>query len=216
MERHDDLTPRQRSVLAFITDFQREFAIAPTVREIAAHLGLKSPGGIHRILNVLKERGYLDSQASKMRSWRSVKPLPGGGIPLIGEIAGGPPMEAIEHLHETLAISPEVFGCAPCFALRVCGDSMSGAHIMDGDLAVIRRQARVENGQIAAVLVEDLLTEATLKIVRRKGRELRLEPANRRYRSLVFTGVQRRRVVILGRLAGIVRRVSLGAGGRGY
>ena len=207
MEQHDGLTPRQRSVLAFITDFQREFAIAPTVREISAHLGLKSPGGIHRILGVLKERGHVDSQAAKMRSWRSVKPLPGGGIPLIGEIAGGPPIEAVEHCQETLAISPEVFDSAPCFALRVRGDSMSSAHIMDGDLAVIRRQAQVENGEIAAVLVEDLLTEATLKIVRRKGWELRLEPANRRYRTLVFKGAQRRRVVILGRLAGIVRRV---------
>ena len=207
MEPHDDLAPRQCSVLAFITDFQREFAIAPTVREIADHLGLRSPGGIHRILGVWKERGYLDSQEAKMRSWRSVKPLPGGGIPLIGEIAGGLPMEAVEHLQETLAISPEVFGCAPCFALQVCGDSMSGAHIMDGDLAIIRRQAQVENGEIAAVVVEDLLTEATLKIVRRKGWELRLEPAKRRYWALVFKGAQRRHLVILGRLAGIVRRV---------
>ena len=89
MEPHDDLAPRQCSVLAFITDFQREFAIAPTVREIADHLGLRSPGGIHRILGVWKERGYLDSQEAKMRSCRaaglggisiySYNSLPGGG-----------------------------------------------------------------------------------------------------------------------------------------
>jgi repressor LexA len=207
MDNLDDLTPRQQSVLAFITDFQRKFAIAPTVREIAAHLGLASPGGIHRILNVLKARGYLDSDPAKKRSWRSVKPLPGGGIPLIGDIAGGPPIEAVEHLQETLAISPELFGCAQCFALRVRGDSMSGAHIMDGDLAIIRMQERVDSGQIAAVLVEGLLTEATLKIVRRRGNVLRLEPANRRYRTLEFKGVERRRVSIMGRLAGVVRRI---------
>jgi repressor LexA len=206
MHNMDDLTPRQQSVLAFITDFQREFAIAPTVREIAAQLGLSSPGGIHRILNVLKERGYLGSDEAKMRSWRSLRPLPGGGIPLLGNIAGGTPMEAIEHLEETLAISPELFGCAQCFALRVRGDSMSGAHIMDGDLAIIRMQESVESGQIAAVLVEGLLSEATLKIVRRKGHVLKLEPANRRFRTLVFKGVERRRVTIMGKLAGIVRR----------
>ena len=206
MDHPDDLTPRQQSVLAFITDFQREFAIAPTVREIAAHLGLSSPGGIHRILNILKERGYLDSDAAKMRSWRSVKPLPGGGIPLIGTIAGGPPIEAIEHLEETLAISPQLFGCEQCFGLRVRGDSMTGAHIMDGDLAIIRVQPKVHSGQIAAVLVHDLLTEATLKIVRRKGNVLRLEPANRRFKVLSFKGVERRRVTIIGKLAGIVRR----------
>jgi len=208
MDNPDDLTPRQQSVLAFITDFQREFAIAPTVREIAAHLGLRSPGGIHRILNILKAKGYLDSGAAKMRSWRSVKPLPGGGIPLIGTIAGGPPMEAIEHLEETLAISPKLFGCEHCFGLRVRGDSMTGAHIMDGDLAIIRVQPQVDSGQIAAVLVQNILSEATLKIVRRKGNVLTLEPANRRYKVLSFKGVERRRVTIIGKLAGIVRRAQ--------
>lgn len=201
-----DLTPRQQSVLAFITDYQRRFAIAPTVREIAAHLGLKSPGGIHRILNVLKAQGYISAEADKKRSWRSLKPLPGGGIPVIGDIAGGAPIEAVEHLQETLAISPELFGCEQCFGLRVCGDSMTGIHIMDGDLAIIRIQQRVESGQVAAVLVRDMLTEATLKIVRRKGNVLMLEPANRRYKVLSFKGVERRRVAILGKLAGIIRR----------
>jgi repressor LexA len=201
-----DLTPRQQSVLAFITDYQRRFAIAPTVREIAAHLGLKSPGGIHRILSVLKAQGYISAEADKKRSWRSLKPLPGGGIPLIGDIAGGPPIEAVEHLQETLAVSPELFGCEQCFALRVRGDSMTGVHIMDGDLAVIRMQQRVESGQVAAVLVQGMLTEATLKIVRRKGNILMLEPSNRRYKVLSFKGVQRRRVTILGKLAGIIRR----------
>lgn len=201
-----DLTPRQQSVLAFITDFQRKYAIAPTVREIAAHLGLKSPGGIHRILNILKERGYIAAEIAKKRSWRSVVPLPGGGIPLIGDIAGGAPIEAVEHLEETLAISPEMFGCEQCFGLRVRGDSMTGAHILDGDLAIIRVQQRVESGQIAAVLVQDMFTEATLKIVRRKGNVLMLEPANRKFKPLLFKGVDRRRVAILGKLAGIVRR----------
>ncbi len=201
-----DLTPRQQSVLAFITDFQRKYAIAPTVREIAAHLGLKSPGGIHRILNILKERGYIAAEIAKKRSWRSVVPLPGGGIPLIGDIAGGAPIEAVEHLEETLAISPEMFGCEQCFGLRVRGDSMTGAHILDGDLAIIRVQQRVESGQIAAVLVQDMFTEATLKIVRRKSNVLMLEPANRKFKPLLFKGVDRRRVAILGKLAGIVRR----------
>jgi repressor LexA len=201
-----DLTPRQQSVLAFITDYQRRFAIAPTVREIAAHLGLKSPGGIHRILNILRAHGYIAAEADKKRSWRSLKPLPGGGIPLIGDIAGGAPIEAVEHQQETLAISPELFGCEECFGLRVRGDSMTVAHIMDGDLAIIRVQQWVESGQIAAVLVQDMLTEATLKIVRRKGNILTLEPANRRYKTLAFKGAERRLVTIIGKLAGIVRR----------
>ena len=206
MDELGDLTPRQQSVLAFVTDYQRENSIAPTVREIAAHLGLASPSGIHRVLNILKDKGYIVSGDAKKRSWRSVRPLPGGGVPLLGNIAGGAPIEAIEYLEETLAVSPEMFGGGQCFGLRVRGDSMTGAHIMDGDLAIIRVQPRVENGQIAAVLVEDMLSEATLKILRRKGNVLTLEPANRRYKSLVFKGVERRRVSIMGKLTGIVRR----------
>jgi repressor LexA len=201
-----DLTPRQQSVLAFVTDYQRENSIAPTVREIAASLGLASPSGIHRVLNILKDKGYIVSENEKKRSWRSMRPLPGGGVPLLGNIAGGSPIEAIEYLEETLAVSPEMFGGGQCFGLRVRGDSMTGAHIMDGDLAIIRVQKQVENGQIAAIQVEGMLSEATLKVVRRKGNVLTLEPANRRYKSLVFKGVQRRRVSILGKLAGIVRR----------
>ena len=207
MDAPKNLTPRQRSVLEIIMDHQRELGIAPTVREIAARLGLVSPGSIHRILTVLKEKGYIDSDSAKKRSWRSVKPLPGNSIPLIGRIAGGPPIEAIEHLGEDLAISPELFGGDQCFGLRVCGDSMLGAHIADGDIAIIRVQPKVENGQIAAVLVEDLLSEATLKIVRRTQTSLTLESANPAYPAMVFKARQRKRVTIIGKLVGIVRKV---------
>lgn len=206
MDGPTDLTWRQQSVLKVIIDYQTRYAIAPTVREIAAHLGLKSPGGIHRILNILKDRGYITSDPAKKRSWRCVRPLPGGGIPVIGEIAAGTPIEAIETLTERLAISPEMFGRGEFFGLRVRGDSMTGAHIMDGDLAIIRIQKRVENEQIVAVLIEDVFTEATLKILRRKGTVLTLASANRRYKALTFKGAERRRVTIIGQLAGIVRR----------
>ena len=178
-----DLTDRQKSVLDFIISFQEAHRMAPTVREIAAHLGLSAPAGIHRILNILKDKGYVVAEAGKKRSWRFSKEVPGRGIPLIGAIAAGNPLEAVENFEEELPVSPSLFGCDTCFGLRVKGDSMIDAHIMDGDIAVIRPQQWVESGGIAAVLVRDLLTEATLKIVRRKGRELRLEPANRRYRA---------------------------------
>ena len=202
-----DLTERQQSVLAYIIEYQKRYAISPTVREIAGHLKLKSPGGIHRILNILKDRGYLHADTLKKRAWRSTISFPVvGGIPLVGTIAAGDPIEAIEHTEEDLAISPSVFGCEQCFGLRVRGDSMIDAHIMDGDLAIIRRQARVESGRIAAVLVEDVLTEATLKIIRRTQNALTLKPANRSYKSMVFRGQARKRVKIIGKLVGVVRR----------
>jgi repressor LexA len=201
-----DLTPRQKSVLDIIIAFQQKHRMAPTVREIAAHLGLSGPAGIHRILNILIDKGYILAEAGKKRSWRFSREIVGPGIPLIGSIAAGQPIEAIEDLETMLTISPTVFGCKRCFGLRVKGESMIDAHIMDGDLAIIRPQPRVENGEIAAVLVQDLLPEATLKIVRRTRSTLFLEAANAAYSALVFKGPQRKQVSILGKYVGIVRR----------
>lgn len=181
--------------------------MAPTVREIATHLKLNSPAGIHRILNILKDRGYILSESGKKRSWRFNGELPGRGVPLIGSIAAGTPLEAVENLEEELALSPSLFGCDTCFGLKVKGDSMVDAHIMDGDIAIIRPQPWVETGEIAAVLVRDLLPEATLKIIRRTRMTLTLKPANPAHSPLVFKGGQRKNVSILGKFVGVVRRV---------
>jgi repressor LexA len=201
-----DLTPRQKSVLEYIISFQQEHRMAPTVREICAHLGLSGPAGIHRILNILKDKGYILAEPGKKRSWRFSKEITGGGIPLIGTIAAGRPVEATENLKRELAISPSLFGCKQCFGLRVKGDSMIDAHIMDGDLAIIRPQQRVESGEIAAVMVQNLMSEVTLKIVRRTRSVLSLESANAAYAPLVFKGPQRKQVYILGKYVGIVRK----------
>jgi len=202
-----DLTDRQQSVLAYIIEYQKRYAIAPTVREIAKHLKLSSPGSIHRMLNILKDKGYLHADTLKKRSWRSTSAVPVvGGIPLVGAIAAGDPIKAIQQIEEDLAISPSVFGCEACFGLRVQGDSMIDVHIKDGDLAIIRRQPRVENGTIAAVMVENMITEATLKIIRHTQTTLTLKPANRNYEPLVFRGQARKRVTIIGKLVGLVRR----------
>jgi repressor LexA len=138
-----DLTPRQKSVLDFIISHLQEHQIAPSVREIAAHLGLSSPGGIHRILNLLKNKGYIYTGDGKKRSWRLSGELSGKGIPLIVSIAAGPPLEAVENFEEEVSVSPSVFGTDTCFGLRVVGDSMINAHIMDGDIAIIRPQKNV-------------------------------------------------------------------------
>jgi repressor LexA len=206
-----DLTPRQKSVLDFVIAFQRQHRMAPTVREIGAHLGLRGPAGIHRILNVLKDKGYILAEPGKKRAWRFSREIGcsnmSPGIPLIGSIAAGSPIEAVENWETELAVSPELFGCKRCFGLRVRGDSMIDAHIMDGDLAIIRPQPRVEKGEIAAVLVDDQLPEATLKIVRWTRSSLFLEPANAAYSTLVLKGPQRGQVSILGKFVGILRRV---------
>lgn len=201
-----ELTPRQKSVLDYIVAYQQAHHIAPTVREIAAHLGLQSPGGIHRILNILKERGCILADSGKKRSWRLAGELPGRGIPVVGAIAAGIPIEAVENIEEALRVDPALFGCDGCFGVRVRGDSMTGVHITEGDIAIIRPQPQVENDEIAAVVVRDMFVEATLKIVRRNKTSLTLKSANPKYRALMFWGGHRERVSILGKYVGLVRR----------
>jgi repressor LexA len=180
--------------------------IAPTIREIGDHFGLRSPGGIHRILMLLKEKGFILAESGKKRSWRSVGLLPGKGIPVLGVIAAGRPFEAVSFSDEELAVSPSEFGSDDCFALRVSGDSMIDAHILAGDLAIIRPQLRVENGEIAAVIIQDILPEATLKIVRSNRRTISLEPANRAYSVTVFRGAECQKVRVLGKCVGVIRK----------
>ena len=202
----DDLTDRQHRVLSFIVEYQKRNAMAPTVREIGRNVGLRSSSGVHRILGVLKSKGYLTSEPAKNRSWRFSGVIPQTGIPLMGAIAAGQPRDAVNLMEAELAISPELFGCDDCFALRVKGDSMIEAHIMAGDLAIIQPGVAVENGQIAAVMVADLLSEATLKIVKRHRHTLTLLPANRAYDPMVFTGKARKHVHLIGKLVGLIRK----------
>lgn len=201
-----NLTPRQHSVLDFIRSHQREEGMAPTVREICAHLGLKGPAGVHRILNILIERGYLLSNTGKKRSWRLAEETPEITLPVIGNISAGLPIEAIENREEELPLNPRLFGSANCFALRIRGDSMIEAHIMDGDLAIIEPGPTANDGEIVAALVDDIMPEATLKILRRTDKTIELLPANSAYEPLVFRGRDRERVTVIGRYLGIIRR----------
>ena len=151
------LTQRQEQVLLYIRSYQEKLGITPTIREICGHFGLKGPSGIHRILHVLVEKGYLIAPDGKKRSWR----IPGGPvgktIPIIGRIAAGIPIMALENREDELPIDPSIFGSKTCFALRVQGDSMIEAHIADGVMAIIRPQSQAESGQIVAVIVRNIL-----------------------------------------------------------
>lgn len=193
-------------MLDYIKMHQKEYGISPSVREICSYLGLKGPAGIHKILQQLIAKGALLSSPGKKRSWLLASGPARKSIPLLGSIAAGAPIEANESLEEELQLDPGLFGDDSCFALRVSGDSMIEAHILDGDLAIIRPQKSVYSGQIAAVMVEDILTEATLKIFRRKKGCIELHPANEKYQPLVYWHDERLRVQIIGKYLGVVRR----------
>ena len=201
-----ELTQRQKEVLYYIRSYQEKFGITPTIREICSHFGLKGPAGIHRILHVLIEKKYLIASAGKKRSWR----IPGGPvgktIPIIGRIAAGIPIMALENREDELPVDPSIFGSEICFALRVQGDSMIDAHIADEDMAIIRPQDQAESGQIAAVIVKDILHEATLKILRKTKSTTELHSANSAYPPMSFSGRQRSRIRIIGKFVGLIRR----------
>lgn len=194
--------------------FQRGHGFPPSVREICAGLRLQSPGSMQRHLNALTHEGFIEKDPGKKRAWKLTDKAwefvghpraQSPAIPLVGRIAAGTPILAAENREDELPIDPKLFGSDDAFALRVQGDSMKDAHIRDGDLAVIRPQDDAENGRIVAVMVEGLEAEATLKILRRTDEGLELHAANDAYEPLVFTGTERSRVKVLGRLVGVIR-----------
>lgn len=203
-----ELTPRQKSVFDVICKYHRLHGFSPTVREICDQLGLAGPAGVHRILGILEEKGYLQSTAGKSRSWRPT----GAGrmfmMPVVGRIAAGDPLDIWDHFDERIPVDPALYGHKECFALKVKGDSMIGEHILDGDLAVIRPQPDVMDNQIAAVLVEDRLVEATLKKVRKKRGVLELHAANPAFSVMTFSQKSRKKVRIIGQCVGLIRRMN--------
>jgi repressor LexA len=211
-----ELTDRQLSVYEYILHHHQQYSMAPTVREICEYLGLKGPAGIHRILNVLIDKGFIESISGKKRSWRPVVGLHGGPnvsreeaktIPLAGHIAAGTPISIYDHVEEFLPVDPALYGHESCFAVRVTGDSMIDRHIQDGDLAIIIPVNDADDGTTVAIIVEDILTEATLKIIRRKKNTLELHSANRKYPPIIFKGRDRQKVRIVGRYVGLIRMV---------
>ena len=206
------LTDRQLSVYEFILHHHQQHGMAPTVREICENLGLKGPAGVHRILNVLIDKGFIETISGKKRAWRPVvSPETGWNlektIPLAGPIAAGAPISVYDHVEEYLPVDPSLYGQETCFAVRVTGDSMIDAHIADGDLAVLAPVSDADDGAIVAVLVDDLISEATLKIIRRKKNAIELHSANIKYPPIIFKGKERGKVRIVGKFVGLIRRV---------
>ena len=200
------ITARQKEIIDYIQAFQYEQGFPPSLREICKALGLHSPGSLIKHMRSLELHGYLSRIPDKKRAWKvTCLPSP-AGVPLIGQIAAGTPILAEENREDDLPVDPGLFGSQDAFALRVQGDSMIDAQIRDGDLAIIKPQDDAENGWIVAAMVEGLETEATLKTIYRKNRNVELHAANPLYRPLIFKGEDQSRVRILGKLIGIIRR----------
>lgn len=180
---NSDLTSIQKKLLAFVEDFSAESGYPPIMREVAEHFG-KSISTVQQHLAALEKKGYLTRAPHSPRSLRvtalrhSTAPGPTVSVPLVGRIAAGLPIFALEQAEEILALPRSLFRGESLFSLRVTGDSMIDAGIFDGDIAVLSARPDFRDGEIAAVVVDE---EATLKRIFRTEDGVRLQSENPEY-----------------------------------
>jgi len=178
------LTKRQKEVLDFVESYSYKKGYAPSFEEIRKRLKLASVSTIHFHISKLKENGYLGKTENKARAISVASKEPMVKIPLLGTIAAGQPIEAIEN-KETIAVPKSLIpSSAEVYALRVVGESMIDENINDGDIVLVRQQETAENGQKVVALIDN--HEATLKKFYKERGHIRLQPANKSMEPLIF------------------------------
>lgn len=199
------LTCKQERVLDFLRNFSHQHGYPPTIREIAGHLNMSGPHSAKRFLDMLEQKGYIRRLAKSSRAIELVdNPSsipPTRLVPLVGRVRAGVPLLAEENIEDTLALDRSFARWDDLFLLRVVGDSMIEAHITDGDLALVKPQQTIYNGEIAVVLIQD---EATIKRFFKQDNTIRLQPANPSMQPLIIKPGERE-VQILGKVVAILR-----------
>ena len=195
-------TKRQTEVLDFIKSFLRGHKYPPTIREIAAHFNVSVKGAYDHV-KALEKKGLISCDTNRSRAIeimdlpQTESPGEQVTVPLLGRVAAGTPLFAEENLEDTLSVPASMVGRGRSFALRVEGDSMIGAGIFDGDIAIFTQQPGAENGQIVVAMVDEAVT---LKRFYRESNRVRLQAENPAYPPLYTADVR-----ILGRLVGLMR-----------
>ena len=206
------LTKKQKNLLMFINKKLRASGVSPSYEEMKQSLNLKSKSGIHRLISALEERGFIRRLAHKARALEVIK-LPEtasandiynsfspsvikGGldnepsndenseIPILGKIAAGTPIEAIQNEVSRIPLPANIERNGEYFGLKIQGDSMIEAGINEGDTVIVKKTDTADNGKIVVALIDD--HEAMLKRIRRKGKTIALESANRNYETKIF------------------------------
>ena len=190
----------QQRILDFIKSEIEEKGYPPSVREICAAVGLRSTSTVHAHLNHLEEKGLIRRDSTKPRALEVLDGTQARGrsVPLVGRVTAGQPILAIENIEEYLSLPQSVLGQGEMFSLRVEGESMIDAGIMDGDIVVLRKQDTAENGDIVVALVED---EATLKRIFYEENRVRLQPENHTMEPIYVD-----RAAVLGKLVALIRQ----------
>jgi repressor LexA len=200
----DDLTARQRRILDFIGSTVQQRGYPPTVREIGEAVGLTSSSSVHAQLANLQRKGLLHKDPTKPRAIILEQPRPEGVVvPLLGRIAAGAPSLVTEEAEEYLTVPMGFASGAEHFALRVRGDSMIGAGILDGDVVVVRAQDTADSGDIVAVqLPGPAEDEATVKRLRYEADRIVLVPENPALEPFEMTDGR-----ILGKVVSVLRKL---------
>jgi repressor LexA len=205
------LTARQRQILECIDAAMRDRGYPPSVREIGETVGLGSPSTVHSHLSTLQRLGYLRRDPSKPRaievrydptSGAVVERRPVRYVPLVGEVAAGTDVLAQENVEEVMAVPADLTGDGELFMLKVRGDSMINAGILDGDYVVVRSQTEVAKGEIVVAGIPG--EEATVKTYERRGDQVVLHPSNPRLEPMVFDAAE---VQVFGRVVTVMRRL---------
>jgi repressor LexA len=211
------LTDRQREILDFITQSIRERGYPPTLREIGLHFGIKSTNGVNDHLRALEKKGYLQREDLKSRALR---PMGMRGpvraptrddemvdIPLVGRVAAGVPLLAVENVEDTVRVDRFFIGqTREVFALRVKGDSMIEDGIFDGDYIFVRKQLQASRGDIVVAMIND---EATVKRYYPEGDNIRFQPANAAMEPIIVRKRDWKSVNLIGLVVGVYRKMKM-------
>ena len=204
------LTARRRQILDVIVKHQRSRGYPPSIREIAAEVGLRSPASVKAHLDVLGSAGYLRVDPTRPRaievrydenSGAALERRPVRHVPLVGDVAAGSGVLASENVEELVPVPADLTGEGDLFMLRVRGDSMVEAGILDGDYVVCRAQSTAEDGEVVVAGIPG--DEATVKTLRRRNGAIVLEPANEHMEPMEFGPDE---VAVYGKVVTMMRR----------
>ena len=204
------LTKRQKEILTFISDYISSAGFPPTRNDISKHFGFRSPNAAESHLRALERKGVIRIEAGRSRGITltplSSPNLPASNalrtpLPLVGRVAAGSPIMAQENIENEYRVDPLLFSSRPHYLLRVEGNSMLNAGILDGDLLAVHRTPEAQNGQIVVARLDD---EVTVKRFKRNGHRVSLLPENPEFQPILID-LRRQELVIEGRAVGVIR-----------
>jgi repressor LexA len=196
------LTPKAQEILSFIAHTQATRGAPPTLREIGRRFGIRSTNGVRYYIDLLERAGAIRRRPGEARGVIPEEPS-APGIPILGQIAAGSPVLSEENVEGMLDLE-RLGRSSPDFALRVRGDSMKEAGILDGDMVLVRRDPAPRNGEIVVAMIGD---EATVKRFHRKGKQVVLQPENKGFDPIVITESSPE-LRILGKVVGVYRETA--------